>query len=271
MAKDPAMLFYTSDFLTGVTSLTMKERGQYITLLCLQQQMGHLTLKEMRKAVGPLSEDVMKKFVQDDQGRYYNVRAEKEIQKRAAHCAKQKKNISSRWNNQGNTMVHTTVLPLENENENLNIPELDIAESNDTQERLDMVEDREFGGKKPNGQDQLGRVLDLYMDRVNATPSSGVVGDLKHFTELMGPDVVCHAIQAALDERKVSWSYIQAILRNYKAEGVRSLADVQRREDQFRKQQESKRGQKKRETGGAATNGADAGNHDPNECYGTWL
>lgn len=50
--KDPAMLFYASDFLTGVALMSMKERGQYITLLCLQQQRGHLTLSEMRKAAG---------------------------------------------------------------------------------------------------------------------------------------------------------------------------------------------------------------------------
>ena len=31
--KDPAFLFYSSDFITGCMGLTMEERGQYITLI----------------------------------------------------------------------------------------------------------------------------------------------------------------------------------------------------------------------------------------------
>ena len=59
MAKDPAMLFYTKDFLTGVAFLNMKERGQYITLICLQQQLGHMSLKQMEQDRHPktLSQD----------------------------------------------------------------------------------------------------------------------------------------------------------------------------------------------------------------------
>lgn len=38
--KDPAVLFYTSDFLGGAALMNMKERGQYITLLCLQRERG---------------------------------------------------------------------------------------------------------------------------------------------------------------------------------------------------------------------------------------
>lgn len=133
MARDPAMLFYTKDFLTGVALLNMKERGQYITLLCLQQQLGHMSLKQMQQAVGKLSQDILDKYVQDEDGLYYNVRADLEIEKRRAHCEKQKKNVEKRWlkedtteedtteipNEQsGNTMVSSMVLPLGNANAN---------------------------------------------------------------------------------------------------------------------------------------------------------
>ena len=133
--KDPAMLFYTSDFLTGVTLLNMKERGQYITLLCLQQQLGHMTLKQMTTAVGKLTEAVMAKFVQDEEGLYYNIRADIEIKKRKAHSEKQRENVQKRWSKSDTTEVPkqlpkeyggiyhgiTTVIPLENENEIENI------------------------------------------------------------------------------------------------------------------------------------------------------
>jgi uncharacterized protein YdaU (DUF1376 family) len=81
--KDPAVLFYTSDFLTGVTDLTMEERGQYITLLCMQHQKGHLSEKTICLTVGNVSVDVMKKFQIDGNGLYYQHRMEEETEKRS--------------------------------------------------------------------------------------------------------------------------------------------------------------------------------------------
>lgn len=80
--KDPAVLFYTADFLVGVQGLTMEERGQYITLLCLQHQQGHLSEKTMALAVGTLSEDVKSKFLVDENGLFYQERMDVETAKR---------------------------------------------------------------------------------------------------------------------------------------------------------------------------------------------
>ena len=82
MAKDPAVLFYTGDFLNGCTDLTFEERGQYITLLCLQHQKGHLSDKTISLCVGSVSVDVLKKFSQDDEGCYFNERMDEEMKKR---------------------------------------------------------------------------------------------------------------------------------------------------------------------------------------------
>lgn len=83
MSKDPAFLFYTNDFLTGVSDLSMEERGQYITLLCLQHQKGALTDKTIRLNLGSVSVDVLSKFVKDQDGNFYNERLVLEIEKRA--------------------------------------------------------------------------------------------------------------------------------------------------------------------------------------------
>jgi len=80
--KDPAFLFYSSDFLNGIADLTMEERGQYITLLCLQHQKGYLTDKTIRLSVGSVSVDVMVKFQLSEDGNYYNSRLSTEIEKR---------------------------------------------------------------------------------------------------------------------------------------------------------------------------------------------
>ena len=92
MGKDPAFMLYSQDFLVGVSDLTMEERGQYITMLCLQHQKGHLTKKNIQIAVGNVSEDVMSKFVKDDNGLYYNDILEKVILKREAYSQSRSEN-----------------------------------------------------------------------------------------------------------------------------------------------------------------------------------
>lgn len=91
-SKDPAVLFYTADFLVGVQGLTMEERGQYITLLCLQHQQGHLSEKTMALAVGTLSEDVKSKFLIDENGLFYQERMDEESEKREAYLLRQYNN-----------------------------------------------------------------------------------------------------------------------------------------------------------------------------------
>ena len=80
--NDPAVLFYTSDFLTGVMDMTMEERGQYITLLCYQHQKGHIKEETIRLLVGNVSINVLSHFKQDEEGKYYNNRMDIEKEKR---------------------------------------------------------------------------------------------------------------------------------------------------------------------------------------------
>jgi hypothetical protein len=131
MSKDPAFLFYSSDFLTGVSDLTMEERGQFITLLCLQHQKGHLTKKVMQlQCHGIPTADVLAKFRIDENGLYYNERVEQEREKRAAHSVKQRENAFKRWNKNKSSTKQTLsdgnamAMPLENENENEDVNEI---------------------------------------------------------------------------------------------------------------------------------------------------
>ena len=45
--KNPAVLLYTSDFITGTIFMSNEEVGAYIRLLCIQHQKGHLKKEEM--------------------------------------------------------------------------------------------------------------------------------------------------------------------------------------------------------------------------------
>jgi uncharacterized protein YdaU (DUF1376 family) len=116
MSKDPAFLFYTSDFLTGTMTMSNEQVGIYIRLLCLQHQKGALSEKDMYKICSTHDEDIFEKFEIDENGYYYSVRLKEEIEKRKAYS-------ESRRNNRKNkedilNTSKTYVQHMENENEN---------------------------------------------------------------------------------------------------------------------------------------------------------
>ena len=127
MAKDPAFLFYSSDFLNGVADLTMEERGQFITLLCLQHQKGTLTDKTIRLSLGSVSVDVLSKFSKDKDGNFFNERLSEEIEKRIQFTESRRNNGSKGGRPKNNTKPlglakHNLMEDVnENENEDINI------------------------------------------------------------------------------------------------------------------------------------------------------
>ena len=90
--KDPAFLFYSSDFLSGTLLMTDEEIGQYIKLLCLQHQKGHLKEKDMLIICKTYNDNIFNKFKQDEDGNYYNKRLEEEIIKRQKYSESRRNN-----------------------------------------------------------------------------------------------------------------------------------------------------------------------------------
>jgi len=125
MAKDAAFLFYSSDFLDGVADLTMEERGQFITLLCLQHQKGTLTDKTIRLCLGSVSVDVLSKFTKDKDGNFYNERLMDEIEKRIQFTESRRNNGSKGGRPKNNTkplgLPKDNLMEDVNENENEDI------------------------------------------------------------------------------------------------------------------------------------------------------
>lgn len=110
MSKDPAVLFYTSDFLTGTLTMTDEHIGMYIKLLCLQHQKGRLTKQDMLYVCKTYVEDVFIKFTEEN-GLYWNERMEIESAKRKAFC-------ESRRLSRTSNVRKTYVRRMENINEN---------------------------------------------------------------------------------------------------------------------------------------------------------
>lgn len=92
-----------------------------------------------------------------------------------------------------------------------------------------------------NDENDLSRVMNFYLDRVNATPSPMCIDELKQYTATLGADVVLHALGIALDERKTGWSYIRGILSRYERDGLKSMEDVLQAEQQFKAKKETKK------------------------------
>lgn len=85
MATDPALLFYTSDFLTGTYTMTNEQVGMYVRLLCLQHQKEKLSEKDMLNVCGTYVEDVFSKFKKEGQY-FYNERLRAEAERRKNFC-----------------------------------------------------------------------------------------------------------------------------------------------------------------------------------------
>jgi len=81
MAKDPAFLFYPSDFLTGTMFMTNEQIGIYIRLLCSQHQHGGLINKIAFNSLVQEHEILRIKFIETNEG-YYNERLALVMQKR---------------------------------------------------------------------------------------------------------------------------------------------------------------------------------------------
>jgi hypothetical protein len=186
--KDPAFLFYSSDFLSGVQDLTMDERGQYITLLCLQHQKGHLTEKMIRLCCGNATADVLAKFQQDENGLFFNERLEIEVGKRKAHAEKQRTRAIDGWKKRKNqncdtdatayTTAYATAMPLvnRNENENENIVE-DANEKKTTRKKFvkpqendvyNLMGELNAAGKNFMSEDKLVNFARTFIDHYEA-------------------------------------------------------------------------------------------------------
>ena len=223
--KDPAFLFYSSDFLTGCIDLTMEERGQYITLICLQHQKGHLSSKMISLAVGAVSPDVMSKLKQDDDGLYYIKRVDEEIAKRVAFAESRRingmkggrpKKPSGKPNDKPNDK------PSENlaENDNINII------INKLKNILVNYHKRDFSIR--NWRDSVDKML-----RIDKVPFDDVIKCLDWYAKHIGEDFVpVVASGSSLREKYVKLE--NAVKRDLPKDNIQNFIPDAKREQESR-------------------------------------
>lgn len=140
MAKDPAVLFYTNDFLTGTFTMSDEQVGKYIKLLCLQHQKGLLSEKDMLSICKSYDEDIFAKFIKTDAG-FYNQRMKDEADKRKQYSESRRKNKMKKKDDEHMINISESYdkhMENENENEIVNINK-DKNESKNAKSKTDVA------------------------------------------------------------------------------------------------------------------------------------
>jgi uncharacterized protein YdaU (DUF1376 family) len=126
-SKDPAFLFYSSDFLTGTMFMSNEQIGIYIRLLCSQHQHGGIIDKISFNSMVGNHEIVKSKFVETELG-FYNIRLMEVMElrnKKSNNISDAVKNI---WEKRKNAIpLKSDAIPLESQKNPKRIPKKNDA------------------------------------------------------------------------------------------------------------------------------------------------
>lgn len=218
--KDPAFLFYSSDFLSGTMLMTDEEIGQYIKLLCLQHQKGHLKEKDMLNICKTYNEDIFSKFKKDKEGNYYNERLEYEANKRKAYSESRRNNRKKKETHEDDVknICNSYEKHMENananENENINI------NKNNSKVNDSCVND-------------LQVIIDFYNENIGLITPYGLE-ILSSYAEEMNQELIILAMKKSVEANKRTIQYIKAILNNWSKQGIKTVLDAEQEDRKFR-------------------------------------
>ena len=149
MTKDPAFLFYSSDFLTGTMFLSDEQIGKFIRLLCVQHQKGRLTEKHMLSICKAYDFEIYDMFTKDDEGLFYNERLEAEVNKRSKYTQSRRDNARGKKSDNKQPKAHAKHMHKHMEDENENINEVEnVTEIYPGFEDFWFLYDKKKGSKK---------------------------------------------------------------------------------------------------------------------------
>lgn len=80
----------------------------------------------------------------------------------------------------------------------------------------------------------VSAVFNAYFEKIGKNMTERTRDDLLAFLSVMGPDCCIRAIDAAVEANKISWNYVKRVLESKRNQGVRSIADWDRKEEEHR-------------------------------------
>lgn len=219
--KDPAFLFYSSDFLSGTMLMTDEEIGQYIKLLCLQHQKGHLKEKDMLNICKTYNEDIFSKFKKDKEGNYYNERLEYEANKRKAYSESRRNNRKKKETHEDDVknICNSYEKHMENANANENIN----INKNNSKVNDSCVND-------------LQVIIDFYNENIGLITPYGLE-ILSSYAEEMNQELIILAMKKSVEANKRTIQYIKAILNNWSKQGIKTVLEAELEDKKFREKQ----------------------------------
>lgn len=119
--RDPAVLFYTGDFLADTTLWSYEELGRYIKLLCIQHLQDGISEEDFQ-AVANGYKRIVDKFDVGEDGLYRNHRMTEESEKRKRYSESRRNNRQTKTTEAKTHKQHmknickTSVVHMENEN-----------------------------------------------------------------------------------------------------------------------------------------------------------
>lgn len=218
--KDPAFLFYSSDFLSGTMLMTDEEIGQYIKLLCLQHQKGHLKEKDMLNICKTYNEDIFSKFKKDKEGNYYNERLEYEANKRKAYS-------ESRRNNRKKKETH------EDDVKNICNSYEKHMENANANENININKNKNNSKVNDSCVNDLQVIIDFYNENIGLITPYGLE-ILSSYAEEMNQELIILAMKKSVEANKRTIQYIKAILNNWSKQGIKTVLDAEQEDRKFR-------------------------------------
>lgn len=255
LRDQPYLPLYVQDFLTDekLNECSAESTGVYIRLMCIMhksEEYGTILLKQKDKQTPeqilnfakklarqmPYDELTICRALQElfDEG-VVSIKGDKLFQKRMVKDSKLS-DIRAKAGKKGNSAKQskealkeeTARFAAANPPANISAkppanPEIEIESENE----IEVVNDADELKLTVTREAALSAVLSHYQDCITPTPPSTVAQLLIAYTDELGPDVVNHAIDEAVNQRKLTWGYIQAILQRYSREGLDTLAKVE--------------------------------------------
>lgn len=171
MAKDPAFLFYYDRFLSGTISMTDEEVGQYIRLMCIQANKGHITKKDMLHICRTHDNDVCKKFAPTPDGNFANTVLIEIMKQRQAFTESRRNNRKGKKST-NTSETHVKHVVNVNVNKDVSVEEKGVQGEKFSDEWFaEVFDDIYMGGVKMTfGHLDLKNEADIFRLRVRGSP-----------------------------------------------------------------------------------------------------
>lgn len=172
MAKDPAFLFYPSDFLTGTMFMSNEQIGIYIRLLCSQHQHGGIINKLAFDSLVKEDQLLRSKFIETETG-YYNERLTIEMDKRNKKSNNLSEAAKEVWEKRKNTIAlkNDTIVLQSHNNSNAEVNKNDTIVIQTVNENEDVNKDESISVLTRVKKMNFERFWDLYQKKTGREKS----------------------------------------------------------------------------------------------------